>query len=70
MNKSTKLTWDASYEIVLSLKAAHPEVDLETVGLHQLYEWILALPDFGDDPALVNDGILNSILSEWYEESL
>ncbi len=62
------LTWEATYEIALHLMAAHPEIELEQVGIHQLYEWILALPDFVDDPLMVNDGILNDILREWYEE--
>jgi FeS assembly protein IscX len=62
------LYWDASYEIVLALKERYPDIDVELVGIEQLYEWILALPNFADDPALVNDGILNGILREWYEE--
>lgn len=63
------LTWESSYEIVLALQTAHPDADLNQVGLQQLYHWIIALPEFVDDPALVNDGILNDILREWYEES-
>jgi FeS assembly protein IscX len=62
------LYWDSSYEIVLALMQAHPEVDVETVGLEQLKQWVLALPAFVDDPLLVNQGILNDILREWYEE--
>ena len=62
------LYWDSSYEIVLALREAHADIDVETVGLEQLLQWILALPQFADDPALVNDGILSDILREWYEE--
>jgi FeS assembly protein IscX len=60
--------WDSSYEIVLRLIDAFPDTDVETVGTHQLYEWVVALPEFADDPSLANDGILNDILREWYEE--
>jgi FeS assembly protein IscX len=63
-----QLYWDASYEIVLSLIETYPGVDVETVGVEQLYQWIIALPDFVDDPELANEGILNGILREWYEE--
>lgn len=63
-----KLYWDATYEIVLDLMLHHADADLETVGVQQLYQWILALPNFADDPELANDGILNGILREWYEE--
>lgn len=62
------LTWEASYEIVLALMEQHPDADIDQVGIDQLYHWILELPDFVDDPVLVNEGILNDILREWYEE--
>ncbi len=62
------LTWDSSYEIVLQLMEQHPDVTVDEVGLDQLMNWIVALPDFADDPALVNEGILQDILREWYEE--
>ncbi len=62
------LIWDASYEIVLTLMAEHPDVEPDDVSLQQLYDWIIALPDFADDPLLVNDQILSAILREWYEE--
>jgi FeS assembly protein IscX len=62
------LYWDASYEIVIRLIETHPGIDVETVGVEQLYQWIIALPDFADDPELANEGILTGILREWYEE--
>jgi len=62
------LYWESSYEIVLRLIETHPEVPVETVGIEQLYQWIIALPDFADEPELANEGILNGILREWYEE--
>ncbi len=62
------LTWESSFAIARALMRAHPKVDLEQVSLGMLYDWVLALPDFDDDPALVNDTILNSIYQEWYEE--
>lgn len=65
---SSEIYWDSSYEIVLRLKEEHPNVDVETVGVAQLYEWIIMLPDFADEPELANEGILNDILREWYEE--
>jgi len=65
---SSKLYWDSSYEIVLSMIESYPEVDIEQIGLDQLFQLIIALPNFADDPALANDGILNEILREWYEE--
>ncbi len=62
------LYWDAAYEIVLALKAQHPSEDLEDLSLEKLFEWIVALPNFQDDPALANHDILMAIYQEWYEE--
>ncbi|MBI1280063.1 MAG: Fe-S cluster assembly protein IscX [Anaerolineaceae bacterium] len=68
ISQSGNLYWDATYEIVLSLKAAYPDIAVDTVGLVQLYHYVTTLPNFVDDPRLANDGILNEILREWYEE--
>lgn len=62
------LYWEATYEIVLCLMETYPQVDIDSVGTEQLYQWVIALPDFADDPALVTDAILNDLLREWYEE--
>ena len=72
MNDSDNLPlyWEATYEIVLALQTNYPEVEVESVGMAQLMEMIVKLPNFADDPAMVNDGILKDILREWYEETL
>ena len=62
------LYWDAIYEIVLALKARHPEQNLEEVSLGDIFKWTTALPEFADDPELANDEILSAIYQEWYEE--
>ena len=67
-NGPKPLYWDASYEVVLALQAQHPDADLDTLGLNQLYDWIIALPGFDDDPQPGNDALLTEILREWYEE--
>lgn len=63
------LYWDASYEIVLALIDAYPDVDVDSVGIQQLYQMVIGLPDFADEPSLANDSILNDLLREWYEEN-
>jgi FeS assembly protein IscX len=64
----TELYWDGSYAIMVYLKAAHPDVELKEVTLQQIYDWTVALPEFADDPALVNDDLLTAIYQEWFEE--
>lgn len=63
-----KLYWDATYEIVLTLINTHPHADLDAMGLQELHQLIVALPEFADEPELGNDIILTDILREWYEE--
>lgn len=62
------LYWDSSYAIARALMRHHPTIDLEEVTLTMIEQWVLALPDFADDPMLVNDDLLNAIYQEWYEE--
>jgi FeS assembly protein IscX len=62
------LTWESSYAIALELMSSYQDVNIEEVTLQQIYDWVLNLPDFEDDPALCNDEILASIYQEWYEE--
>lgn len=63
------LYWEASYEIVLQLIRRYPALNLDTLGLHELYELIVALPGFADDPILANDDLLAAIFQEYYEEA-
>jgi len=67
---SEPLTWESTYAIALELKRAHSSIDMKTVTLGNIHEWTLALEDFDDDPALVNDEILSAIYQDWYEEIL
>jgi FeS assembly protein IscX len=62
------LTWDESYAIARALSQLYPHADLTNVSLNMIYQWTIALPQFGDDPAMVNDDILYAIFQEWYEE--
>jgi len=67
---SKSLSWESTYAVALELKRAYPDIDMESVSLGNIQEWTLALEDFDDDPALVNDDILSAIYQEWYEENL
>lgn len=67
-SQSGKLYWESTYEIVLALMEQYPDLDMDAVGLNELNEYIVALPNFADDPRLANEGILSEILREWYEE--
>jgi len=65
---SDTLYWDSSYAVARRLMETHPRVNLDMITLTIIQEWALALPEFVDDPALVNDDLLTAIYQEWYEE--
>jgi FeS assembly protein IscX len=62
------LYWEFPHEIVLALRAAYPDADVETLGITQLHQMIVTLPNFKDDPNVGYDDLLEDILGEWYEE--
>ncbi|MFN3309748.1 MAG: Fe-S cluster assembly protein IscX [Anaerolineales bacterium] len=63
-----RLDWDDTFGIVQNLKSSHPQVKFEELSLGTLLDWIVSLPNFADDPSLVNDEILIQIFTAWYEE--
>jgi FeS assembly protein IscX len=62
------LYWDSTFAIAVALMTAYPECRPEDVGLVDLAGMVQGLPDFVDDPALVNERILLDIQTVWYEE--
>lgn len=63
------LYWDGAYAIARRLLAELPNTDLSQVTLNMIYNWVVALPEFKDDPQLANDELLAAIYQEWYEET-
>lgn len=62
------LYWDASYAIAKALAQRHSDINLDEVTLSMIERWVLALPNFVDDPELVNDHLLGAIYQDWFEE--
>jgi len=63
-----KLTWLDSEDIGILLQEKMPETDPLTVRFTDLREWVIALPDFGDDPHASNEAKLEAIQMAWLEE--
>jgi FeS assembly protein IscX len=63
------LYWDGAFAIARRLMALRPVQDLSQVTLNMIYNWVIELPDFKDDPQLANDELLQAIYQEWYEET-
>lgn len=62
------LKWVDSRDIAIELAEAHPDVDPKTVRFMELRDWVVALPDFDDDPKHVGEKILEAIQLAWMDE--
>jgi FeS assembly protein IscX len=62
------LKWNDAEEIAIQLVEAHPGIDPLTVRFTDMHAWVVALPDFKDDPKKSNEKILESIQMAWHEE--
>ena len=63
------LKWTDSREIAIELCEAHPDVDPKTIRFTDLRDWVMALPDFEDDPKHVGEKVLEAIQMAWLEEA-
>ena len=62
------LTWEDAEDIAAELAEAHPDVDPLTVRFTDLSKWVIALPDFADDPMASSEGKLERIQMAWVAE--
>ena len=63
------MKWTDTLEIAIQLSEAHPEVDPKTIRFTDLHKWVMALPEFDDDPNRSNEKILEAIQMSWIEEA-
>ncbi|MCZ4305361.1 Fe-S cluster assembly protein IscX [Zoogloeaceae bacterium G21618-S1] len=62
------MKWTEVEEIAIELSDAHPEVDPTKVNFVDLMNWVLALPEFDDDPGRCGERILEGIQQAWIDE--
>jgi FeS assembly protein IscX len=62
------MKWTDIHQLAISLADAHPSVDPRYVNFVDLYNWVLALADFHDDPKHSGEKILEAIQAAWIEE--
>ncbi len=62
------LKWIDIQEIVGELDEKHPDVDPLRLNFKQLYDWILALENFDDDPNRCGERILEAVQQAWIDE--
>ncbi|HET7297212.1 MAG TPA: Fe-S cluster assembly protein IscX [Burkholderiales bacterium] len=63
------MKWTDTQEIAISLAEIHPDKDAKAVNFVDLYQWVMALPGFSDDPKRCGEKILEAIQQAWIEET-
>ncbi|MEC4725951.1 Fe-S cluster assembly protein IscX [Shewanella sp. D64] len=62
------LKWIDSLDIAIELLEKFPDVDPESIRFTDLYEWVLAIDSFDDEPSHCNERILEAIQACWISE--
>ena len=62
------MKWTDSRDIALALLEKFPDQDPKAVNFVDLREWVLALPEFKDDPKHCGERILEAIQMAWIDE--
>ena len=65
-----ELSWTDAEDIGILLSEAHPEIDPLTLRFTDLHKYVIALPNFKDDPAKSNEAKLEAIQMAWHAEVL
>ncbi len=63
------MKWTDTLEIAIALTEARPDTDPRSVRFTDLMQWVMALPDFDDDPKRCGEKILEAIQMAWIDEA-
>ncbi len=63
------MKWTDSLDIAIALTDRYPDIDPKTVRFTDLYQWVLQLPGFDDDPKRCGEKILEAIQIVWIDEA-
>lgn len=63
------MKWTDVQEIAIQLADAHPDADPTRINFVDLMRWVMALPEFDDDPKHCGERVLEAIQQAWIEES-
>jgi FeS assembly protein IscX len=63
------MKWTDTRDIAIALAEKLADTDPRTIRFTDLYQWVLALPGFEDDPKRCGEKILEAIQAMWIEET-
>jgi FeS assembly protein IscX len=62
------MKWTDTQLIAEMLFDLKPDIDPKTIRFTDLYQWVIDLEDFSDDPKKCGERILEAIQLAWIEE--
>jgi FeS assembly protein IscX len=62
------MKWTDINDIAIELSEAHSDKDPLKLNFVDLRAWVMALPDFNDDPNRCGEKILEAIQQAWIDE--
>lgn len=62
------MKWTDINDIAIELSDTHPDTDPLKINFVDLRDWVMALPDFNDDPQHCGEKILEAIQQAWIDE--
>ena len=63
------MKWTDTREIAIALAEKFPDQDPKAVRFTDLYQWVMELPGFDDDPKRSGEKILEAIQMAWIDEA-
>jgi FeS assembly protein IscX len=63
------MKWTDTLDIAIALSEKYPDTDPKAVRFTDLYQWVLQLPEFDDDPKRCGEKILEGIQMAWIDEA-
>ena len=62
------MKWTDVNDIAIELADTRPDIDPARVNFVDLMNWVMALPDFSDDPKHCGEKVLEAIQQAWMDE--
>jgi FeS assembly protein IscX len=63
------MKWTDTLDIAIALSEKHADTDPTKVRFTDLYQWVLDLDGFDDDPKRCGEKILEAIQAAWIDEA-
>jgi FeS assembly protein IscX len=63
------MKWTDTLDIAIALSEKFPDQDPKAVRFTDLYQWVIGLDGFSDDPKRCGEKILEGIQMAWIDEA-